>query len=132
MPEVAAVICKFDAYSPFSPQFWFNIHNAARALFFRYGVDQQHSLAPLYFRIQPQERAVDAYRVCLGNGAEWPVVCGAAVNTHRNGQRQPFTSTLPPKFLHRSAPPLATYLTDITLILGFNADKGTRAKRGEL
>ena len=53
--KVVAVICKFEANLPLSPQFWLHVRNPARALFLCYGVDQQHGLAPLYLRIYRQD-----------------------------------------------------------------------------
>lgn len=126
MPEIAAAIRKFEADFPLTPPSWLHVRNPARALVLSYGIDQQNGLAPLYLRIHRQQRTMNAHRICLGNVAERPVIRSAPVNTHRNGQRQPLTSSLRPKFLLREDPPLAIYLTDLTLILGFNASNGTR------
>jgi hypothetical protein len=132
MPEVVAVIRKFEADFRLTPQSWLHVRNPARTLFLRYRIDQQHGLAPLYLRIHREHRTVNANRVSLGNAAEWPVICGASVNTHRNAQRQSPTTSLHPKFLHRSAPLPALDSPDARLIPGCNSGNGTRAKRGEL
>jgi hypothetical protein len=101
VPEITRAVHKFDCYFS-GPEIRSDVDHAAFAFFFSDGIHEEESLSGLDLRLQRQDTAMDADRVCFGNRAEETIVRGTSANTNRNGQLQTFAAPTTSQLLRHS------------------------------